>query len=425
MTAFALDSTVEVRPYVQRRDGQETIIGDPDRKVFLAIPTEGMEILEGLAAGGTVAECARRYEEKYQQSPDIEAFLDVLAAEGFLGRSDGHTPPAEPAHSHGPARGRGISMNWISPRVAGWLVGGPMLLLYLAVVALGVGLYVSDPGVMPGPHALLFPGGNFALLLAITFVLAVAGTLVHESAHAVVARAIGTPVTLNLGNLLYVLVAQTDITGIQMASKARRYLAVMAGTIADLVCASLLFSLMYADRKGIVALPDEAYLLVGGVFYTFVLRMMAQLFCYVRTDVYYLYATAFSCRSLLTDTETLLKNLVRRVSGRPLVDQSHISPRERWAIRGYAAIYVFGRFFAFVMLFTFIIPIMANTLYQFSQYVEGKPAQLGFVDFFAVGTLTLLIYGAGLYLWGRNLRRGWVRRAAARRAVGQELQPVG
>ena len=423
MTAFALDSTVEVRPYVQRRDGQETIIGDPDRKVFLAIPTEGMEILEGLAAGSTVAECARRYEEKHQETPDIDAFLDILAAEGFLARSDADGRPAEPthAHSHGPARGRGLSMNWISPRIAAWLSGGPALLVYLAIAVLGIGLYASDPSVMPGPHALLFQGGNFALLLGITFLLAVAGTLVHESAHAVVARALGTPVTLNLGNLLYVLVAQTDITGIQMASKPRRFLAVMAGTIADLVCASLLFAVMYADQKGIVTLPGQGFLLVAGVFYTFLLRMMAQLFCYVRTDVYYLYATAFSCRSLMTDTETLLKNLFRRVSGRPVVDQSHIASRERWAIRGYSVIYVFGRLFAFVMLFTFIIPIMAGTIYQFSQYIQGKPAQLGFIDFFAVGALTLLIYGAGLYLWGRNLRRGYVRRAAARRAV----QPVG
>jgi putative peptide zinc metalloprotease protein len=418
---FAPESTVVLRPYVQRREGQETIIGDPDRRVYLAVPAEGMEIIEDLATGKTVAESARRYEEKHQQAPDIDAFLGVLAAEGFLGEQN-DPPPAVTGDA--PARRPGLSLNWISPRVAAFLSGGPMLLVYLAIILLGGGLFVSDPGVLPGPNALRFYGGDYALLLVITVALAVVGTLLHELGHAVAARATGIPVTLGMGNLLYVMVAQTNITGIQLASKRRRYLAVVAGTIVDLVSASLLFAVIYADHRGVIALPPLVARVLDAVLFTYLLRSFAQMFFYVRTDFYYLIATAFNCRNLLVDTETLLKNVVRRLAGRRhrVVNQSHIPRRERAVIRGYAVIYIVGRVFAFAALFFFIIPLLGYVFYQFAQYLAGNPAAMGFIDFVAIGTLVLLTYGGGIVLWGRSLHQGNLRRRA-RRAMSRRAEP--
>lgn len=418
---FAPESTVVVRPYLQRQEGQETIIGDPDRGVFLAIPAEGKEILDDLAAGRTVAQTVRRFEEKHQQLPDIDGFLGVLAAEGFLGEQA--DPPAA-ITGHGHTHGHHLSLNWIPVRAAAFLTSGPMLLVYLAIVVLGLGLFLSDPSALPGSDALRFHGGNYALLLVIAFAAAVVGTTVHELAHAVVARAARLPVTLAMGNLLYVMVAQTNITGIQLASKGRRYLAVVAGTIADLVSASLLFAVIYANHRGAIALPHQVGLLLDGVLYTYLLRGFAQLFFYVRTDFYYLAATAFNCKNLLVDTETLLKNVVRRLVGRGhlVVDQSHIPPRERAAIRGYAVIYIIGRGFAFAMLFFFIFPLLGYILYQFGQYMTGNPAEMDFIDFFAIAALSLLIYGGGIVLWARSLHRGYLRRKAARRAVNQHAE---
>ena len=82
MAGYPPDSHVMVRPFTHRREGDTVTIGDIDRQVFLAIPAEGMDILDSLAAGHTVGETVRRYEQCYDETPDIEDFLDALQQGG-------------------------------------------------------------------------------------------------------------------------------------------------------------------------------------------------------------------------------------------------------------------------------------------------------------------------------------------------------
>lgn len=418
MAAYRRESTVMVRPYIHSREGDEVTIGDPDRRVYLAIPAEGLDILESLAAGHTIDETTRRYQDKHNETPDIDEFLEIMIAEGFVHTED---QPADTGHghTHGNPRGKSLSLNWISPGVASRLSSAPAVLLCLAIIACGGALVMADPEILPSPQVFLFPDGNFAVLTLLTFGMAVTGTLIHELAHAVVARAIGLPVTLGLGNLLYVMMAQTDITGIQLASKRRRYLAFVAGSLTDLVAASILLAVIYADRHGAIQLSSFWFSLISAVAFLSWFRVFAQLFFYVRTDLYYAVATAFNARDLLSDTEALLRNVFRRIFGRrhTIEDQSHIPPRERRAIRFYAFVYIVGRALSFSVLFLIFIPIVSAIIVQFVHYAVGEPSHMVFLDFLVFGMMTLFINVGGYYLWIRNIVRGHQRRRAAKRAV--------
>jgi putative peptide zinc metalloprotease protein len=438
MSGYRSDSTVEIRPFVHRREGHEVIIGDRDGDVLLAVPVEGLDILESLSAGNTIGETVREYEAKHQETPDIEAFLEALAAEGLVSQGQGRpaadagAAPSGPAdHAAGGHRHRYVarpirtySLDWISPAVARRLTSPPVVLACLALIAAAFGLFLSDPKLLPGPQILLFPGGSFAVLAPIAAVFGLTGTFIHELAHAVVARAEGLRVNLRISNLMFFLVAQTDISGLQMAPKRRRCLAIAAGAIADLTSAALLMFVLYANQAGAFDLPFSVALVMKVLMLAYVLRCSFQTFAYVRTDLYYLLAALFECRNLLTDTETLLKNILFRVTGlkRRVVDQSGISRRERRWIRAYVVIYLIGRVSAFATLLFILVPLLVSIVRQFVLYSVGRPTAMGLPGLVAFAILAIMVHVTGLYLWLRAIYRGHRERRAL--AVTQPPAPA-
>jgi putative peptide zinc metalloprotease protein len=411
MAAYRPESTVMVRPFVRSHEGNEVVIGDPQRGVFLAIPPEAVEILDSLSAGETVGEAARQYEVRHGEKPDIDDFLDVMIAEGFVRRGDEPGQPDGHGHHHG-RRTRTVSLNWVSPQLSRRVTSAPALIAYFTVIAAAFALFLKDPGTLPGTSVLLFPHGSFAVLATITVVVCLAGSFVHELAHAVVARAEKVPVTLGIGNLMYTMVAQTTISGMRTASKAKQYLAFLSGTIADLVTAALLFFVLYANRHGVITLAPAMQDLVGAVTLGYLFRVNSQFLLYIRTDFYYALAAAFNCRSLMSDTERLLKNGLLRLFGRKpeRFDLSRLNRRERRAIRGYSVFYVIGRTYAILMLLFVFLPIQWRITVEFVTYTKGKHTHLTLFDFLLITVLSFVFYGGGLVMWVRGIYRSLTQR---------------
>lgn len=426
MADYALDATVRVHPFEHNRDGDDVIIGDPTRDAYLCIPADGLDLLESLAAGHTVSETVRTYQDKYGETPDIEDFIAILTGEGFISpdaEPDGTASAGDGAHDdevyddgHGHAhshRGaaqvrRSWSFDWISPSVAARLCGTPVLIAAGLFIALGAAVAVTHPRQLPTVKTLLFPHGYFAPLTLGTLALAICAVMLHEFAHAVVARSAGLPARLAIGNLMYTIVAQTDITGIWMAPKRKRYLAFMSGTIVDLVAASAIVDLIYAENRGWVSLNQTWLMpLLNAFLFTYAMRISFQLLFYLRTDIYYVVSTAMSCKSLMSDTETFLRNQVFKALRRPhrVVDQSGIPARELKRIHVYAAFYAIGRVFWIAVLSTFYLPLLWSYADQFILMVTGHPHRLGAVDFLTIAFLAFLLDGGGLVMWLRGIYR--------------------
>lgn len=421
MAGYPPESTVMVRPFVRRRDGAEVIIGDHERRVYLALPPEALDILDPLAAGETVGEVARRYEAKHGEPVDMNDFLAVMQSKGFVGPAadehefdddhEGQEGHHDHDHNHShrrePKRSYKLSLDWITPKVASRLISGPALAIYFAIIGIGLAMWLTDPGVLPSPSVLLYPHGKFAVWAIISLPLTVVGTFIHELAHAVVARASGVPVTLAIGNLMYFVVAQTDISGLRMGPKKRLYLAFLAGVIIDLVVASSLLMIAYADRHGFISLPLPVQDLVGAVMLGYLFRVMFQTFFYLRTDLYYVVATLTGARNLMTDTERLLKIGFLRIFGKRLPPSGvrNLPRRERLSIFGYMALYLLGRVYSIVALIILFLPILVNVVLQAIQYHDGQDTHLKFIDFFVIAFVMVLFNGTGIVLWVRELLR--------------------
>ena len=431
MGGYPLDAIVKVPPFASRREGSEVIIGRPEKRVFLSVPEEGLDILQSLAAGHTVGETTRRYQEKHAETPDIADFVGTLHGEGFLDEDfltlDSQAAgPAAPVS--GPPAGAGragrmvwnINFDWISPDVARRLCGPPVLALCAAIIACG-GFFLADhPGPIPNVQVLFFKQGHFAVLTLATFGIALVAVFIHEMAHAVVARASNASARLAIGNLMYVLVAQTDITGIWLAPKRKRYLAFLSGTIIDLVGASVIIGVLWAGQHHLIGLSGTVTKpLIEAVLFTYGTRIAFQFVFYIRTDFYYVLAAAMNCTNLMEDTQTLLGNRLARLRRRPdlVVDQSGIPAREMRNVRIYAPFWLVGRVFAFGVLFFFFVPLLWHYLKEFVELALGQPHTFTVGDYLTVALLSVAVDGGGIALWVTKLSRGWLRSRSARRGL--------
>ncbi len=396
MLRYQSNSQVMVRPFASQRDGDTVTIGDTRRQVFLAIPAEGLDILDWLAEGRTVAETVELYEQRYAEVPDIDDFLALLAEEGFVG-------PAAEVEATIPADRS--NLRWITPARARRLVGAPVLGLCGILVALATVLIAIDPGVVPGPTVLVFPHHLAALSLSL-FAFSLAGVLVHELAHLVGARSAGVPARIGFSHRLWVIVAETDMTGIWLAPKRRRYLAFLAGAIVDAASASLLVGLLWAGRRGWLHLSPTWAQLAGAALFTYLMRLLWQCFLFVRTDFYYVAATALNCKSLLADTEDFLRNCWSRArrSG-AAVDQSAIPAAEMRVVRLYSLIWVAGRMLALASLIFVTIPVLGRYGAETVRFVTGGHSKYGAIDILTIVVLALGLQGAGLVAWIRGLNR--------------------
>jgi putative peptide zinc metalloprotease protein len=403
MARFEPDAQVAVRPFARNHEGENVTLGLVDQQVFVTIPVEGVEILDTLAAGATVGEAARRYEQTHGETPDIDEFLVALADLGFVATlrdgdaasSDGELPvtpsPAEPR------------FRWISPAFARHAVSAPVVCLCAIAIAAGLGIFASDPSLVPAATVLVFHH-HLAAWIAIVFTVNAAGVLVHEFGHVLAARAEGVPARVQISHRLWFIVAETDMTGIWLAPKRSRQRAFLAGPIVDAVCASALLGALWAEHKGWLALTPTLRLFVGATLMTYLLRLLWQCFVFVRTDFYFVLATALDCKTLLADTEDLLRNYVARALGRPpAVDQSAIPSRERRTIRAYAFVWLGGRVVALYSLIFAALPVLGGYCAEIVRTATGGHPSYDAADLLTVGVLVLGVQAAGFVLWIRTL----------------------
>lgn len=428
MARYTPDTLVTVGPFSHQLDGDVVILGDVDRQVFVAIPAEGLDILESLVAGNTVGQTARLYEEKHGEKPDMEDFLEALEQEGFVGETTAVEAGAVKEIRRDHWRWR---FDWISQRAAQRLVDWPAMAVYGLIIAVGVGLMVDDPGVLPkAGNALLFPE-HFAALTWAWIFFANAGLFLHEIGHVIAARAAGVRAGMGIGNQLWMLVVQTDMTSIWMSPKRQRYIAFIMGSIVDAVSCTFLAAFVWSAHRDLIGPPPWSVQLATAVLLAPMTRIIWQFFFFLRTDVYYVIATANNCKNLMGDTEDYLHNRWARLRRSPhRIDQSAIPSHEMRVIRRYSYLWFYGRVISMAVYAAIILPVILGYAYQLILLLTGRETRFDSWDFATVGILVIAINGGGLLLWLRGLQRGARerRRLNRVRAAGEAakgLEPAG
>jgi hypothetical protein len=291
----------------------------------------------------------------------------------------------------------------------------PVVALCVALLAGLIALVASDPGVLPSFQALKYPH-HLAVLTWLTFVIGFSATMLHEFAHVVAARAAGVPSTIRLSNRMFIPVIETDMTGIWLSEKRARYLAFLAGPLIDVASLAIFIAVLWGERRGWYTFGDTTQLLLNGVAVTYVGRIYWQAFLFVRTDFYYVVATALDCKSLMSDTQGFIENTLRRLRfAKPLVDQSGLSRKERISVRFFSIFWLIGRALALLLLFWVTIPVLLHYFTTIYDFLTDPATIWSSFDFVTSVLLSVGVTGTGLVLWGRALAKGINRRVSARR----------
>jgi putative peptide zinc metalloprotease protein len=406
--AYALQDFVEVLPFTRQPEGDEVVIGRPETGVFLALPAEAVDILDDLAAGQSVGAAQLSFERAHQETPDVADLLIFLESKGFVRKRDeepargyGSTPPPK---SSSPASVRYHFAN--IPEAAAKRVFGPTSTrLYLLTIAAASMILAWDPTLIPDGRSLYFLEHRTAKFL-ILFLFSVLSIFVHEFCHLLAARAVGVKSRIGIGNRLWILVAETDLTGLWAVPRNQRYLPILAGPISDGVFASLIVFLLHAQAQGHLELSSGMVEIVRACLLLYLVRLLWQFFFFVRTDVYYLITLSFGCKNLMKDTQRFLQNRLLHLFRRPpKEDQSRIPPAEMRVIKAYSVLWLLGRGLAFVSLFLVTFPALSGYIRDLFEALERGSGSdpYGFIDTLVVNMINLVPLALGLSLWLASL----------------------
>lgn len=416
MSSHLADRKITVFPFTQQPDGEETIIANTSNTSFLSLPSSAVDILHWLAQGSTVGEAQMLYKERYDELPDIEDFLELLESEGFVSSQtapslDTDSPQIAEAGSSAPVsppRARRYHFESISQNVARRIFSRPVLLGCILCIIVGLICVAIDPSIIPGPGILVFKQ-NLTLMSLGLYLLIFPAVFLHEMAHLVAARAAGIPAELGISHRLWILVAQTDMTGIWMAPKRQRLLAVLAGSLLDATVAALLIVFLFAQQHGWIAVPSIVLLFCRIALFTYLIRLLWECYFYVRTDYYYVIAILFNCKDLMGDAVTFLRNQCARfLPSIQRIDQTRIPPREMRVIRAYSLVWIIGRVVAFLSLIFIGLPILLGYYFEIGVFLlKGQtPVSLAPADiagWLILVAVPLILQTAGFVLWIRSL----------------------
>jgi hypothetical protein len=156
---------------------------------------------------------------------------------------------------------------------------------------------------------------------------------------------------------MYFVVMETNLDGLAVVERRRRYLPILAGLVADAVVIAALTVIAYLTREAAVISG-----LCLALAFTTLLRMAWQLYLFLRTDIYHLIATATGCIDLDNAARALLKARVGALvsRGRRPLDLGAWHPRDLRMARWYAPLLVAGYAWMLALLALVLVPLLLH-----------------------------------------------------------------
>ncbi|MER7770468.1 hypothetical protein [Kitasatospora sp. NPDC096140] len=319
--------------FVTERDG--TMVGRPDTGSFALLPEDGAALLRRLADGMPLAEAAAWYHATYGEPVDLADFVETMRDLGFVHESGA---AAEPAPVRFQAWGRAM----FSP--LGWSC-------YALITALAIAAMIHEPRLQPHTRNVFFVPSLVAVEVTLA-VLQMPLMLWHEGWHVLAGRRLGLPTGLGIGRRLYFVVFETRLDALFGVRPAQRHLPFLAGMLGEVVLFGVLTLAAAAD---LATGPSWAGRFALAVAYLILPRLAWQFLIFLRTDLYYVLATALGCANLHEVGSAYLRHRLGR--GRGGWAEDRWSARERALAPWFALLTAIGTAVLLVAaVFTVVLP---------------------------------------------------------------------
>jgi hypothetical protein len=329
------------------QEGDDVVVGRVDTGSYAVLPLDGTQLLRHLFEGMPPDEAAQWYERTYGEPVDVDDFMTSLAELGFLRSPD-------EASTDGP-RAR---FKWLGDA----LFSPPAALLYALLILTWVILAIHHRDIRPSPSQLFFTKSLIAMQLVVIasqFPL----LCVHEGLHVLAGQRLGLASKLNISNRFTFVVVETQSNGLMSVPRRQRYLPLLAGMLGDLLALSVLGIVAELTRSsdGVLSLPGRICLAAA---FTVVSRIGWQFLLYLRTDLYFVLATALNCHDLHDASKALMMNRLWRRLGRTdkLIDEDQWTEHDLKVGRWYGWFIGVGLLAAFGLTCFVTVPVTLTYL---------------------------------------------------------------
>jgi putative peptide zinc metalloprotease protein len=384
-----------VIPLSVQPDGDAYLVGNQDLGDFYQFPEQGVKILDMLRAGNTAGAIRSRLSTEDPDVVDVNDFIGQLTAIGFIHTEDQQKSVQERLQA---ASRDGHRIFNVSPRIANAVFSPIALLMYGATFLYAIVLAIQSPQLRPNFDA-FYIEANRTVLLLILLVLSVAQASLHEIGHMLAAACYGIRSRYGIGNRLWTIVAESDLTGILTLPRSQRYFPMLAGLLVDVVCASLLTILVgFLLRLGADAfIVQVAQALVLAI----IIGIPWQFNIFLKTDIYFVICNYFGQSDLDRDARVYLRDVIHRITFGLFGTRTAVSGFQNVSLlRIFSLIWLFGRILSLLVLLGVFLPTMAQYIVSAAHMLTGPPTSVWLAcDTIAYVSITVSVLGTGMYMW--------------------------
>lgn len=371
-----------------RKDKKNYIIEDLVTHEFYEMPVVCIDAIELINSGLSLGEIERLLIEKYpDEEIDLLVFGQQLLDLDLVEMVDGTKVSVEKTRNHDE-----LGLKWISPKIGKIFFNRFTRFFYPLFLIINIILFIKDTNLFPRYQDLfVFDTMMFNILLyaGVSIVL----IFVHESGHILASRSFDLPTKLQIGNRLFFVVFETDLTqGWKLSSKDRNLL-FLAGLYFDsfilLVALVLKMSNPFSNEimNGIIGL----------ITFDIVIRIIYQCCIYMKTDLYYVFENSTGNYNLMESGIEFIKGLFSRKQ----------ETTNNKIIVSYSFFFLIGILLTFSMFGFYYLPqlvyIMINVLPGFTESLSSLKFWDAFV-FCAQMLIFLLLLSYSLYKKFENKR---------------------
>lgn len=387
-----------VIPLSVQQEGDGYYIGNAQIDAFYQFPEQGLRIIDLLREGCTVTTVKSKLASETGETVDVDDFVDTLKAIGFVyPAGEGHL--YHEAISESDAHDKRLRFR--APiRFARTVFSLPALVLYLGTLGLAAHAMIEDPRLRLNLDA-FYLEDHLTLTLVLLLVLYGITASMHELGHMLAAARHGVESRLGIGNRLWSLVAEADLSGILALPKSQRYLPFFGGMIVDLLSISLITLiiqwLLTQGHGGFIVKLLQALIL------QITLSISWQFNLFLKTDVYYVVCNYYGHPDLDREARTYLREKLHAASFGLLGEETKTHDRRHMGVlRMFALLWVVGRIAALAFLFIVLIPTLVR-YFERAQKAFMDPAtdRVAAYDAAAFAVISALLFLVGMYMWLR------------------------
>jgi hypothetical protein len=346
-------------------EGDEVVVGRLNTGSYAVFPADGAELLRRLGEGMPLSQASAWYERNFGEPVDVDEFATTLTELGFV---------REPGTERDPVRA--VRRRW-----PGRVVFSPAAwTCYAVIAALWLLAARRNGALLPHPSQFFF-AGSLVLVQAVVITAQVPLLFWHEGFHILAGRRLGLPSRMRVSNRLMYIVFETQLNGLNSVPRRARYLPFLAGLVGDGIMFCSLGLIADLSRPGSGAYPLAGRLCLALAF-TVAMRMAWQLQLYLRTDLYYVFATALNCHDLHDASTALLRNRIWHALGRThrVVDEQQWTPRDRKVAALYGPFIILGAFVMVLITVFGSFPVARQYVATIARDLVNSPLSAHFWD---------------------------------------------